>query len=84
MDAPARRWQADDAVDRRLGVEKRAMPTSDRAAKIGTGCSPPSVARALLALAPAYMALAGGVSPPTVESGHQRHEMKEDAAGYGD
>jgi hypothetical protein len=50
------------------------MPTSDdyrqmanRAAQIAIGCSAPSVARALLALALTYMALADAVSPPTVE-----------------
>ena len=50
------------------------MPTSDdyrqmanRAAQIAIGCSAPSVARALLALALAYLALADGVSQPTVE-----------------
>src|SRR5262249_2173110 len=88
------RWQADDTVSRRfgtLGVEGRAMPTADdyrqmanRAAQSAIGCSAPSVARALLALALAYMALADAVSPPTVEREQQQQEMQEDPAGYGD
>jgi hypothetical protein len=67
------------------------MPTSDdyrqmanRAAQIAIGCSAPSVARALLALALTYMALADAVSPPTVEREQQQQEMQEDPAGYGD
>jgi hypothetical protein len=69
------------------------MPTSDdyrqmanRAAQIAIGCSAPSVARALLALALTYMALADGVSQPTVEREivKQLQEMQEDPAGYGD
>ena len=69
------------------------MPTSDdyrqmanRAAQIAIGCSAPSVARALLALALTYMALADGVSQPTVEREivKQLQKMQEDPAGYGD
>ena len=67
------------------------MPTSDdyrqmanRAAQIAIGCSAPSVARALLALALTYMALADAVSPPTIERERQQQEMQEDPAGYGD
>ena len=69
------------------------MPTSDdyrqmanRAAQIAIGCSAPSVARALLGLALTYMALADGVSQPTVEREivKQLQEMQEDPAGYGD
>jgi len=67
------------------------MPTSDdyrqmanRAAQIAIGCSAPSVARALLALALTYMALADAVSPPMVEREQQQQEMQEDPAGYGD
>ena len=86
-----RRWQAEAEVDRRWGVEGWVMPTSDdyrqmanRAAQIAIGCSAPSVARALLALALTYMALADGVSQPTVEREQQLQEMQEDPAGYGD
>ena len=67
------------------------MPTSDdyrqmanRAAQIAIGCSAPSVARALPGLALTYMALADGVSQPTVEREQQLQEMQEDPAGYGD
>ena len=72
-------------------VEGWAMPTSDdyrqmanRAAQIAIGCSAPSIARALLALALAYMTLADGLSPPTVDREQQQQEMLEDPAGYGD
>ena len=67
------------------------MPTSDdyrqianRAAQIAIACSAPSVARALLALALTYMALADAVSPPTVEREQQQQKMQEDPAGNGD
>ena len=67
------------------------MPTSNeyrqmanRAAQIAIGCAAPSVARALLALALSYMALADGVSQPKVEREQQLREMQEDHAGYGD
>jgi hypothetical protein len=57
---------------------------ANRVAQIAVGCSAPSVARALLALALAYMALADGVSRPIVEREQQLQEMQEDPAGYGD
>jgi hypothetical protein len=60
------------------------MPTSDdnrqmanRAAQIATGCSAPSVARALLALALTYIALADAVGPPTVEREQQLQQCKK-------
>jgi hypothetical protein len=60
------------------------MPTSDdyrqianRAAQIAIACSAPSVARALLALALTYMALADAVGPPTVEREQQLQEMQK-------
>ena len=91
MDLPAAPVAGYDAVDRRPGVEGLAMPTSEdyrqmanRAAQIAVGCSAPSVARALLALALTYMALADGVSQPTVKREQQLQEMQEDPAGYGD
>ena len=67
------------------------MPTSDdyrqmanRAAQIAIGCSAPSVARAFLAFALAYLALADGIGSPTVDREQQQQETQEDPAGYGD
>ena len=57
---------------------------ADRAVQIAIGCSAPSVARALLALALTYMALADAFSPPTVEREQLLQETQEDPAGYGD
>ena len=67
------------------------MPTSEdyrqmanRAAQIAIGCSAPSVAAALLALALEYMALADGLSRSVLEKEQRLQEMQEDPTGYGD
>jgi hypothetical protein len=59
------------------------MPTSEdyrqmanRCAQLALGCSAPSVAHALLALALKYMALAAGLDQPS--------EMEQESAGFGD
>jgi hypothetical protein len=57
---------------------------ANRAAQIAIGCAAPSVARALLALALSYMALADGVNQPKVAREQHLQEMQEDPAGYGD
>jgi hypothetical protein len=67
------------------------MPSSEdyrqmanRTAQIAIACSAPSVAAALLALALEYMALADGLSRPTLEKEQQLQEMQQDPTGYGD
>jgi hypothetical protein len=57
---------------------------ANRTAQIAIACSAPSVAAALLALALEYMALADGLSRPTLEKEQQLQEMQQDPTGYGD
>jgi hypothetical protein len=57
---------------------------TNRCAELAIGCSAPSVAAALLALALDYMALADTLGQPVVPQEEQQREEIQEATGFGD
>ena len=58
--------------------------TANRCAELAIGCSAPSVAAALFALALDYMTLADKLAQPVVPQEEQHREEIQEAAGFGD